>query len=157
MISNTKIEIPKSIIDQTGAHSQGMKNQLPIKEEVTPVLEVHKFSFIVKSLSKATTGAGTIYTTPTDQDFYLTSATMVLTKNAACDSTYLYMGVKPDGEVTSIPLLILAGQTTTAESMQIANTYPYPIKLNRGQTIAIVPTFTAGAQTCYGTITGFLL
>jgi len=155
ILTNSKIEVSKSIIDQTGAQSVSMKANMPIKEEITPVLELHKFSNILKQTSNSATANITVYTTPSDKDFYLTSASIEITKNAACDNTEGRLLVWVDNENLSV--LKVLSQTLTAGSDHNNIVFPYPLKIDRGRSIQMVGAFGAGALTKSCTITGFTL
>lgn len=153
MISNTKIEVTKSIIEQTGAQSKEMKSQIPIKEEVTPVMEIHKFSNITRYASTASTG--TIYTTPTDKDFYLTSVTLYSMKDAASTTTASSVTFYVDGYQTRI--ISLPFFNGTAGDKGLSLNLSYPIKVDRNTAIQIIGE-NAGATTLQkAAITGFLL
>jgi len=127
-----------------------------------PVVEVgiksSKSSF-PKTFTKSTTGSATIYTTPTDQDFYITALAVSLMKDATCDVAdggSFSITAQVNGIVTQligIPLF-----TLTAQDGELALSFGnHPMKVDRGTTILIATnTFSAGKMTRIGYVHGYL-
>jgi len=133
-----------------------------LAEKVVPVMEVNpkllRLNNIVESTFQATNGSVTLFTTPVDRDFFLTSVSIALVKDVACDlaSGAIALSVTlPSGIVKSLirlPVLAL-----TAQSSELSLSFSQPIPLGKGSPIAISGTFTAGALSRSGSITGFTI
>jgi len=120
-------------------------NQLA--EKVVPTMEVNPKLFrkinVVKSTVTALTGAITVYTTPTDKDFFLCGLYLTTIKDAASDGTDAYISVTfidgSSGTVMAIP-----GIASTAQIGSLSYTFERPIQLKRGTTVSVVGNTTAG-------------
>lgn len=120
--------------------------------EVNP--ELMRRSNIVANASRSTTGTSTVYTAPTDKDFYLVGIQFSFACDATADSTAYTVSVTGD-EFSSTSLIRVVKLTTTADSKSVTWSFPAPIKLKQGQTITVNQTFTAGASTVSATIVGY--
>jgi len=133
-------------------------DELPdqLDEVVVPVFDVMPPANLIRTVSANNTGAAqTIYTVPADQDFYLTSATLSLIKDATSTSTGTQIKVTIDGTARNI--LYIASITLTAQQAQMTQAYRFPIKVDRGTNITLE--HSAGVANILGiaTIQGFLL
>lgn len=111
---------------------------------------------ILRSYNTLTTG-GTIYTTPTDKDFYLTSCTLALAKDAACDqaSGHIYLQVITGGSTQSI--LTLPVITLTAQQSQISLSN-LNIKCDKNTAVFLaIGSMTAGLRSVSTSFTGILV
>lgn len=117
---------------------------------VVPVLPVTR---IVRSNSRPTTGASTIFTTPTSKDFYLTGAMLTVAADAACDTTEQWLSVVIEG--VTYRLLSVQKLTLTAVQEVVPMTFNPPIKVDRGVAISINQSFTVGAAQIGATIYGY--
>lgn len=113
-----------------------------------------KFCDIVRNVARTATGVSTIYTTPTDQDFYLSSVSVQLIADATNDSTSGFVRATIGG--ASRFFLITKFATTATQSAMQWN-LPVPIKIDRGTNITVEYTSTAGAMNVNGTIVGFTI
>ena len=113
-----------------------------------------------ESLSDATarTATGTFigFTTPTGRDFFMTNLNVSILKDVACDITTgeIIVAIRVGGKVitiTSFPITTLLVQSATQNLV-----FPHPIKLDRGSTITMAGTFTAGALIRSLSVQGFL-
>jgi len=124
----------------------GVNLVYPINQKYTSV-----FYEKVQTLSASTS----IYTTPTDKDFYLTYLTLSVVKDAANDNTVTTLSASNRGVATR--LCSLQFLTTTQATDHLELIFPYPIKLDRGTSISIVGSFAAGTMTKVASIGGFLV
>jgi hypothetical protein len=139
--------------------SESIPNQLDTK--IVPVIEVNpkllRVVNIIRGTAKTTTGSATIYTTPTDRDFYLTAITFAVTKNAACDVASGRYGLQMyiDGAAQVIGMVSV--QTLTASDIATSMTFDTPIKIDRNTSIVTAGgvSFTAGAMITTTSILGF--
>ncbi len=123
---------------------------------VVPIINVGRNidQYVVKGSSYTSSGTFTIYTTPSDIDFYLTSVHCSFSKDATCDATDpISMTLSIYGQNPSI--LRLALTTITEERGSTSSDLKEPIKLDRNTTISVTGSFTAGTMMRAGTITGF--
>jgi len=126
-----------------------------------PVVEVgtkKSKNGIIITLTRSSTGTGTIYTTLNSQDFYVTSVTYVILKDVTCDAATAPATIAaPIGGVsTAIAALPLI--TLTAQQIQQTldfNMHPLKIDKNSAITLAGTQTFTAGVFIRTAVITGY--
>jgi len=103
-----------------------------VHEVITPVISLKPVANIVKSATTATT----IYTTPTDKDFYLTSLYLSVAKDAAQTGTSASITAIIDG--VTVNLLSFISITLTASEVADNIVFNTPIKIDRGTAIATV-------------------
>jgi hypothetical protein len=147
-----------------GAKLQTSTDSIPsqLAEKVVPVMEVNpkllKSCNIIRHVNNAASGSNTIYTTPTDRDFYLVTAWLSYTKNVTCDITTGAVAITAQAEEGSaFTILGLANFTLAVESDSGQISFPTPVKLKRGTAITMSGTFTAGAMSRSGGITGYTI
>ena len=154
----------KSLNSATGFMGYTADNVISeIEQKFQPSIETNplvvNISNIVRNLTRTTTGSGTIYTTPTDKDFYLVSASLSFIKDATCDQatgTSAAVNVVIDG--TTVSTVSTSGLTLTAQSGEVSLSSGYPIKVDRGTTITIGGgAYTVGTLCRAATIQGFTL
>jgi len=129
-----------------------------ISEDVQMVLDINpnhnRICNIVRGgTSNTSSSTASIYTTPADKDFYLTSAHYVFQKNVTSDNTACTLIASVDG--ADQVLLSLPSITLTATQMEAGITYSNPIKLTRNTTIRMSASFTVGALIRGANITGY--
>lgn len=146
------------IIRDLGEELQ-LDNQSPpsnINPSIVPVYSINKkFSTICSAYGKTTTGSGTIYTTPLKKDFYITGILLGVRQDAACDQTGVTVQATIGGANTIIFFVQMV--PSAAGTLQNSMSLPFPIKIDRGTNITLVPSFTAGTQSSRVSIFGFLL
>jgi len=126
-----------------------------LKDDIQPVFEIFpKATKLVRSGTSATASVLTIYSTPTKGDFYLTYLHFSSTKDVASDSIHHYIRFYTEGVVRDIYNIF---QISTAGDWQNDITFPYPIKIDKNTSITSNTAFTAGSQSRYLTIGGFIL
>jgi len=125
-------------------------------QAVFPVGFQGKYCDIMVNLDRTNSGAGTVYTTPTDRDFYLTSATLSVSSDVSADTVLYTLDCIPYGSTVVNNLLEVNKQTLTAVSNLITyHDYTFPIRLTRGTAIRIATTKTVGTTVYNGSIVGF--
>jgi hypothetical protein len=120
---------------------------------IQPVVEIKRNCDIVKSIATGQT-SNTIYTTPTDKDFYLVGATLSLIKDATATSTLSALKVYINGVQTT--LMQIPGLTLTAQSQSMAFSFP-EIKIDRNTAITITNTTNISNIYLSGTIIGYTI
>lgn len=148
--------LTKEIID--GAKLQQNLGGIPseIAEKVIPVMEVNPKLLRVNNIVRGNISTGTstvLYNIDSNEDFYLTSASISNSKTAADSNTNCYIGVVLPQESGTRALLYLAGTTLTAESGQLCLNFNPPILLKRASTILL--NRIANNGTTAGSITGY--
>lgn len=122
---------------------------------IQPTIDIKRICNIVRQADQSTTGAFTIFTTPTDKDFYLVGWSMSFSKGSATDATNsLDLTVVIDGVTQAVETLGIFTLNTHAEALS-GNCAGFPIKLDRGTNIQMTGTFTAGTLARSARIIGF--
>lgn len=157
-INNQELKI--AIKDAISANTlEGLPSELA--KQVVPIIDCtpknNRITIFCKGGSKETTGASTLFTTPSGKNTYLTAATLTYSKDATCDMAlgYVALGVTIDGVVT-YPLLI-STNTLTAQSGQLCMQFKDPLKLDSGTNVSITASgaYTAGTMARSAVIYGF--
>ena len=127
-----------------------------------PVIEVgikgSKNISIVESGTATNATSTTIYTTPTDQDFYLTFASLhVNNADAAGTSTLIQLTIV----VNSVRKAILSqvARVSTNHSGRAASIFQsdrHPIKVDRGSTITLTLNATSASDLAVANIAGYI-
>lgn len=119
------------------------------------VLPIERYANITKSATG--TGASvSIFTTPSDKDFYLCSAELTMAKDATQDtaSGSISLGVIVDGVAVSVLRINIITLQAHQDSVVVA--FPKPIKLDRNSSIAASRgASTAGTCSIGACITGY--
>jgi hypothetical protein len=149
-------EAIKRILDDAGIQTSRDETPQELARKVVPVLisNPERRINVASSGARGSTGSATVYTIPDDKDFFLTTAMLSYTADAVCDGT-LYELTVPLATGETVSLISLPKQTTTAGFDHEVLALSKPIKLLRGGTISATHTFTAGASSVRGNITGF--
>lgn len=124
-----------------------------VMPSIQPVVEADKK---VCNIVRGTTGTGTtatIYTTPSDQDFYLTSATLSWSKDAT--ATAVSCNISATISNTTQVIINLAGLTLTAEQNSNTIVLDPPIKIDRNTAITLNNGTNVANIRSAGTIIGY--
>jgi len=125
---------------------------------ISPVFEVNaKRCDVVRGINRTTTGGSTIFTTPTDKDFYLVGCQFGLIKDATCDmASGTVAGISAVLEAQTRNIIQTPTITLTAQEVTQGLSFPVPIKIDRGTTILIISNaFTAGVCIRTASIIGY--
>lgn len=153
-------DLTKEIIQ--GAKIQTSLDTVPNKlaSSVVPVMEVNPKLLREINLNKYGTASNStsaiLYTTPTDKDFYITSAQISLIKDATSTSTETYISCEMENGSLGI-LIDISTFTLTAQTAQNSISFPFPIKIKRGTNITINNTTNVANIRSSATITGYLI
>lgn len=123
---------------------------------IIPVFDAgpRKACNIIKNSTVSDAVLGTLYTTPSDKDFYLNSVSLSVTKDAGNTSIASYIELTDVfGNVTKC--IVLRYEPSTAGSHHDSICFPMPIKLKKGTTISIKNTASTASIDTNATITGF--
>lgn len=150
-------EIKQGIINATKINPSVNKIPSTLGNQIIPTLEVNPLinaiCDVVAQTTASNTTAATIYTTPTDKDFYLTSLTLSIIKDATSTSTFSDVRTTING--ASVILTRIAGFTLTAQNSNMSLTLPIPVKLDRGVAITVNNGTNVANITSIGCIQGF--
>lgn len=129
--------------------------------DVVPVIDVNpkhaRVCNIVKANSRITTGSSTVYTTPATQDFFLSTATLSMVKDAACDQATGIIGFTAVIDGATVQLLQFPVITLTAQQYNQTIEFPIPIKIDRNTGITSTGTYAAGVMARSFQITGYIV
>lgn len=125
-----------------------------VGKTIMPVIPILPVVNIVRGVSRSTTGDTTIFTTPTDRDFYLTSYLLDNMSDATADNTFVQFNFTVNGVVRFIRLVKI---TTTASNKIVSGQFNPPILIDRGTGITVGTAFTVGASNTSAFITGYTI
>lgn len=128
-------------------------------DKVVPVIDVNPKHARITNIAKCTTqtayGDVTLYTTPTNKDFFLTGFTINYQKDVVSDNAALDLYVTIGGAVTKIfgfkPITLTVGQESATY------TFLNPMKLDKGTTITFTGAGTVGVLGRGASIYGYLV
>lgn len=147
------IGIPSKVIDtitkKLGLQTAVERSTFNLAETIQPIVQAdEKIIDVVETVS----ATGTIMTTPTTRDFFLTSVAIA---NAGDDqagqTTDTISVILPSGATKIVLGVMRATKVDTSDSGFGSLVFPTPIKLKRGSAIAFVKATT----TTLGMITGY--
>lgn len=121
---------------------------------ITPTVELKRVITISKTGFASNATSGNIYTVPVDQDFYLTTLTLSVIKDATATSTETAIWASIDSQFVRIATI--ATLTLTAQNTTIAMTFPLPLKVDRNTTITVQNGTAVANVRASGTITGYI-
>ena len=123
---------------------------------IQPVFEVNRnVANFQATITKATTGTGSIATTSSTVDTYITQVTYSITKDATCDQATGTLAVNGVIGGTTTPLIRLSVLTLTAQDKTASASFDPPVKLDRNSLISANLSFTAGALVETASIHGY--
>jgi hypothetical protein len=137
--------------------AEGVPNNL--LPNVQPVIDLtprnHRNTDIIATFNKTASGSSTVYTTPTDKDFYLCLAGLNISKDATSDNVTCAILATVGG--VSKDILRVPMQTLTAiPNSDFERSFNKPVKIDRGTTITVLLSFTVGTITAATHVSGFL-
>lgn len=129
-------------------NGEGMSEEIEGPVAVIPVVPVSRFSF-----SSSSTGTTTVFTSDTGKDTYITAVTLGIAKDAAATTTTVSLKVYLDGVQREIAQI--AGLAGTAQLETISLSFPFPIKIDRGQIVQVAVTAAGPNTRVTSTVTGY--
>jgi len=109
---------------------------------------------VVTGVTRLISGNVTMFTAPTDRDFFLTSASLNNQSDVSCDNTTITMAVTPEGAAPEQVLLFSKITLTVFQHGETVHFNP-PIKIERGSGIDFGSVFTVGVSVSGATLTGY--
>lgn len=154
-IDNTQTK--KEIEDAIRGNSVSNLAPTKVSDTVQLVLPINPKDYrrvnIVKTGLATNATSATIYTTPTDKDFFLTSLALSIIKDVTSTSLRTDIAVVIDGAAQN--LLSICSLTLTAQAQNIAQSYHAPIKIDRGTNITVSNTTNVANITARANLTGY--
>lgn len=153
-------DLTKELVN--GAKLQISRDKIPneIAEKVVPVMEVNPNLLrninIVESTSRTTSGTSTIYTTPTNKNFFLCGIFLGGMADAAADSTSFTLSGTIKGGASGATLLSIPKLSLTAINFNQYVRFSYPILMQPNTAISITQTFAVGNSTIRGIVYGYV-
>lgn len=152
-------ELIDEVVKTSGIQTvQGIPRQLG--NQIIPVLDVTsknvKIAQEVHEENAKNASFATLFTTPTDKDFYLTGCTLAVIKDATSTSTKSRLQIHPE-EKGETNILSIAGLTLTAQSETISLNLRNPVKIKRGTNIRVYNATSVANINATATIVGFTL
>jgi hypothetical protein len=128
-----------------------------IADTVQPVININPKDYrrlnIVKRQTAINATSGTIYTTPADKDFYVTSASLTMIKDVTSTSVSSTISCTIDG--ISTQLLFIPELSLTVQTLSVSESFPNAIKLDRNTTITVTNSTNVANITSAGCIKGY--
>ena len=115
---------------------------IQLNYDVNPLRFVNEINIINRT---TTASAATVFTTPSDRDFFLTGVTLANVSDATADNTTIALNITLESGVV-VSIILLRKLTTTAFDKVVTNDFTIPIKLLRGSPITFINAFTVGAS-----------
>jgi len=154
MVKHNNMSIPERLLRIfKWKGGENMENE--VSPFIQPVISVEPYTNIIATGGNAATAAVTVYTTPTDRDFFLHSIHLSYEKNATADNTEVYVSVTLANKLTAVNLIDIATLSLTASRDTQVIVFPKPLLLARGTGIGLYGTFSVGALIKTAQITGF--
>ncbi len=145
-----------------GIKIQQMRDVIPsqLAEKVVPVMEVNPKLLrrinVMKKGAASNATSSTIYTTPTDKDFFLTNATICAWKDVTAVAASQRLNVTIDGAVT--PIFTIETLTLTAiQPVTASLNFSCPLKIDRGTGISVTNDNATANTKVAATIFGYLV
>ena len=131
---------------------ENVPNPIPVVEVGVKLVK----NAILKSVGRTSSGTGTIYTTPANQDFYLTGIVYSLVKDVTCDIGTGASHVTATIDGASVNLLSISTLNLTVQNQTITLILTHPLKIDRNTAISFGGAYTAGTCSRSANITGFI-
>jgi len=128
----------KEIEDAIRGNSVSNVAPTAVPNDVQLVLDVNPKNYRRINIVRRAIGAGTIYTTPNNKDFFLVSTHITMDSTSAASASACTIQVIPEGETTAIIINGVYGKTTAlVDSVNgVSNlSFPIPMKLARNTAI----------------------
>lgn len=125
-----------------------------VHPNIQPVVLLEPTMNIVRNAAANNATTATIYTTPTDKDFFLCSGSLSVIKDATATSTLTAITAFVDGVAQNI--LTIAGITLTVQQQQnVFQITGRGLKIDRGTVITVTNTTNVGNVSANACIQGY--
>ena len=123
-----------------------------VVDVILPTVAISRYANIVVNAIDAVTGSLTVFTTPSDKDFYLTSIHMSEGGTSTNDGTVVFVSAVIGGATRRLiqHCILQIGHFNNSTI-----TYNTPVKIDRNTSIIIVSSFTTGSGNKACSLTGY--
>lgn len=125
--------------------------------QVVPVIDVNpkhaRVVQICKTASITNQSSATVYTTPTDKDFYITALALGLIKDAT--ATTIYVNIKAYVDGVNSDIITLPCITLTAQNIGTSLALTTPIKVDKNTAITLNSFSNNANITAYANVHGY--
>jgi len=130
-------EIQKSFETEARLNTAAGEVIKTLKNDIQPVLNVNPQRNL--NIIRRVIDAGTVYTTPTDKDFYLVGSQMTISNDTASQVSTGTLTVTPEGGESTVFQSLVLNTSLLIDSAQDNNTVtlPIPLKLKRGTNLTL--------------------
>lgn len=145
---------------QQAGKIQVSRDKIPTEfaEKVIAVAEVNpkllKIVDICRDATATNAVVATIFTTPTDKDFYLTNAQLSIIKDVTSTSATSYIDCVINNVTTT--LLSIPSFTLTVQNQTTSVNFRFPLKIDRGTSIRVLNGTNVANISAAGNIQGYL-
>ena len=146
-------ETKKEMNDAIRGNSVSNIAPTKINDSVQPVININPKDYRRVNIVKRVGTAATVYTTPTDKDFYLVAFNISAGSLTAGTNTWnLSATIDGDSSATALAYIYLEITAGTSSQDSTSQNFKYPIKIARGTNITTsgAGTFSGRSCTIYG-------
>lgn len=128
-----------------------------LAKQITPVFNVEpvKYNNIIRYAQIVATGNTTVYTTPTDKDFYLNYLNLTSEWDAAATPTEISIKCTPYGSAAVVIISFAVNSLNPSTDRDSVTALMNPIKLEPGSNVLLTATFGAGNLVANASIGGY--
>lgn len=122
---------------------------------IMPCVNIKPRINVVASATLADSGAtsASIYSVPSDKDFYVTSVSLSYSKDVNATTTYFAIYANVDGSTKYLAWIATVAGVAEHDSLTLA--FPYPIRIDKAGTIGVVVSANVASFRMAGGITGY--
>jgi len=150
----------KGLAQNAGIQTSAEKVPNELAEKIVPTFETNpeqlRRTNILRSNSAINATSGTIYTTPTDKDFYLCGVAVSVIKDVTSTSLYTCITGTPEGQAVT-DFLLIRGITLTPQENCCSLEITPPLKMKKGTTIVVTNSTNVANISSSGTIYGYVV
>lgn len=122
-------------------------------ETILPTVEIKRFCNIVKAGAASNSTTSTVWTTPSDKDFYLCAASLSTIKDVTGVSNNAKLNIIVEG--ATVAILSISNITLTVQHSNMTNTWFNPIKVDRNTAITVTNSSATANVRSDATIQGY--
>lgn len=124
-----------------------------VSDVIMPVVPIQRICNIVRRAPLSNATSATVYTTPSDKDFYLNSAFLSVIKDVTAQSLASSILVFIDS--VQVGILSISGLSLTPQNDVVSISFPIPLKLDRNTTITVTASNATANVSASAGITGY--
>jgi hypothetical protein len=130
-----------------------------LAKSIVPVININPKNYTISNVVAINDivnsgGSATVYTVPTNKDFYLTNASLSMIKDVTATSIGTTLTVTPETGLATTILKII-GLTLTVQEEAVQLNLTFPLKLKKGSVISLANSTATGNVSASASIVGF--